>query len=101
MNNLQEQLSLMKLSDRRKMYKCSQCEERVDSYRPKVELRARPKVKMKITFTKKERVLRSPYYLCNTLWDQLDQLDHTVQTLNSCFEFTTAVKKLDLSKLLV
>ena len=104
MKNLHEQLSLMKLSDRRKMfmlkymYKCSQCEERVNSYRPKVELRARPKVKMKITFSKKERVLRSPYYLCNKLWDQLD---HTVQTLNSCFEFTTAVKKLDLSKLLV
>ena len=53
------------------MYRYSQCEECVDQYKPKVELRARPKVKMKIAFTKKERVLKSPHYLCNTLWDQL------------------------------
>ena len=61
-----------------------------------VELRARLKVKMKIAFTKKERVLKSPYYLCNKLWDQLD---HTVQNLSSCFEFTTVMKKMDSSKL--
>ena len=35
-----------------------------------------PKVKMKIDFTDKERVRRSPYYLCNQLWDKLD---HSVQ----------------------
>ena len=51
------------------MYKYSQYEEYVDQYRPKVELRARPKVKMKVAFTRKERVLKSPYYLCNKLWD--------------------------------
>ena len=33
--------------------------------KPKVELRARPKVKMKIAFTKEQGVLKSPYYLCN------------------------------------
>ena len=31
-----------------------------------------PKVKLKIAFTDKERVMRSPYYVCNQLWDKLD-----------------------------
>ena len=104
MNMLHVQLSLMKLSERRKMfmlkmmYKYSQYEEYVDQYRPKVELRARPKVKMKVAFTRKERVLKSPYYLCNKLWDQLD---HTVQNANTCYEFATAVRKLDLTKFML
>ena len=29
-------------------------------------------LKMKVAFTDKERVLRSPYYKCNRLWDNLD-----------------------------
>ena len=62
------------------MYKYSQRQEYVEPYKPKMELRAKPKVKMKVSFTKKERVLRSPYYATNRLWDQLD---HTVQNLNS------------------
>ena len=49
---------------------------------------------MKIGFTKKERVLRSPYYVCNKLWDQLD---YTVQNVNNYYEFTTAVKKFNLT----
>ena len=80
------------------MYKYSQYEEYVEQYRPKVELRARPKVKMKVAFTRKERVLKSPYYLCNKLWDQLD---HTVQNANTCYEFATAVRKLDLTKFML
>ena len=48
---------------------------------------------MKLRITKKERVLRSPYYLANKLWDQLD---HVVQNLDTMFEFATALKKIDL-----
>ena len=56
-----------------------------------MELRAKTKVKMKVSFTKKERVLRSPYYAANRLWDQLD---HTVQNLNSVYDFSIAIKKI-------
>ena len=52
------------------VYKYSQREEYVEQYKPQIELRTRPKVKMKLHNTKKERVLRSPYYLANKLWDQ-------------------------------
>ena len=51
---------------------------------------------MKLKFTKKERVLKSPYYLCNKLWDQLD---YNVQRLGTIGEFTLALKRMDLSKL--
>ena len=78
------------------MYKYSQREEYVEQYKPKMELRARPKVKMKVAFTNKERVLSSPYYLANKLWDQLD---YTVQNLNSVYDFSIAVRKMDLANL--
>ena len=35
-------------------------------------LQTAPKVKMNFVFTHKERVRRSPYYICNQLWDKLD-----------------------------
>ena len=75
------------------MYKYSQRDEYVEQYKPQMELRTRPKVKMKLHNTKKERVLRCPYYLANKLWDQLD---HVVQNLDTMFEFATAIKKIDL-----
>ena len=52
-----------------------------------------PKVKMKLRNTKKERVLRRPYYFANKLWDQLD---HVVQNLDTMLEFATAIKRIDL-----
>ena len=78
------------------MFKYSQCDEYVNRDRPKIEMRNTPKVKMKLKFTKKERVLKSPYYICNKLWDQLD---YNVQRLNTFEEFALAVKRLDLAKL--
>ena len=78
------------------MYKYSQPQEYVELCKPKMELCAKPKIKMKVSFTKKERVLRSPYYEANRLWEQLD---HTVQNLNSVYDFSIAVKKLDLATL--
>ena len=71
-------LKLRMLSERRKMfmltlmYKFSQNIENVNRYRPDISLRTGPKVKMKVPFTDKDRVLRSPYYKCNSLWDKLD-----------------------------
>ena len=47
------------------MYKLSLNKEYVDLYHPEGILRTQPKVKMKIDFTDKERVRRSPFYLCN------------------------------------
>ena len=69
------------------MYKLSKDERNVDHYRPEMMLRTGPKAKMKIVFTSKERVLRSPFYLCNALWDKLDskvQLAKNVVDLRTC-----------------
>ena len=52
------------------MYKLSRDVENVNMYRPERVLRTAPKVKMKIDFTDKERVRRSPYYIGNWLWDR-------------------------------
>ena len=44
---------------------------------------------MKIPFTDKERVLRSPYYKCNKLWDKLDsniQLFENINFIVYCIE---------------
>ena len=73
-----KKLRLKMLNNRRKMfmlmlmYKLSRLKENVNTRKPERELRTGPKVKMKIEFTDKERVLRSPYYKCNRLWDELD-----------------------------
>ena len=70
MNNLHIKLKLKYLSERRKMFmlkllfKLSQDMQNVNRYRPERVLRTVPKVKMKIAFTDKERVMRSPYYVC-------------------------------------
>ena len=48
-----------------------------------------------LSFTKKERVLRSPYYAANRLWEQLD---HTVQNLNSVYDFFNSCKKVGFSQ---
>ena len=57
-------------------------------------LRTGPKVKMKCAFTSKERVLRSPYYVCNKLWDKLDS---NVQLAKDIVEFKNILKKMDLT----
>ena len=46
---------------------------------------------MKIAFTDKERVLRSPYYMCNRLWDKLNSV---TQLSKSMSEFKNNVKKI-------
>ena len=102
MENLHRKVRLKKLCDRRKlfmlkmMYKLSLSEENVNRYRPEVVLRTAPKVKMKIDFTDKERVRRSPYYVCNQLWDKLDS---SVQTSINMFEFVKKLCHLELSDL--
>ena len=101
MENLHRQLHLKLLSERRKMfmvmlmYKLSRDKDNVDTYRPEMTLRTGPKVKMKVPFTGKERVRRSPYYMCNRLWDKLDS---NIQLSHSMLEFKNSVKKLDLKE---
>ena len=70
--------------------------ENVNTYRPEKALRTGPKVKMKLAFTDKDRVYRSPYYLCNKLWNKLDS---KIQLSTSLFEFRESLKKMDLSEL--
>ena len=78
------------------MYKLSCDEENVDRYRLERVLRKAPKVKMKMEFTDQERVLRSPYYVCNRLWEKLDS--DTEASVN-IFEFTNRLHMLDISEL--
>ena len=59
-------------------------------------LRTGPKVKIKMVFTDKERVKRSPYYLCNQLWDKLDS---DVQQSNTLVEFSTKLRSIDVQQL--
>ena len=64
----------------------------LNTRRPDRILRTGPKVKMKVMFTDKERVLRSPYYVGNRVWDLLDA---DVQRSNTMFEFKNVIKKME------
>ena len=66
----------------------------MNTYRPEMLLRTGPKVKMKVSFTDKERVRRSPFYVCNRLWDKLDS---SVQLSKTMLEFKNSLKRLDLT----
>ena len=66
------------------------------TYRPEMLLHTGPKVKMKIAFTNKERVRRSPFYLCNALWDNLDS---KIQVAKNVIEFKNILSKMDLTGL--
>ena len=79
------------------MYKMSLMEDNVNRCRPEVVLRTAPKVKMKIDFTDKERVRRSPYYLGNQLWDKLDS---SVQTSANIFEFTKKTGQYEIIRII-
>ena len=102
MNALHVKLNLEMLNDRRKrfilklIYKLSRDVENVNTYRPERVLRTAPKVKMKTEFTDKERVRRSPYYICNRLWDQLDS--ETQLSVNIA-EFNNKLRALNISEL--
>ena len=100
MDDYHDRLHLELLENRRKyfmlkmMYKLSHFECNIDRYRPTRVLRTAPKVKMKVCFTDKERVRKSPYYLCNRLWDKLEA---DVQLSQNRFAFGNYLKKMDLS----
>ena len=102
MKSLHDKLNLKMLTDRRKMfmlkmiYKQSKDPENVNTYRPETVLRTGPKVKMKLAFIDKDRVYKSPYYLCNQLWNKLDS---KIQLSTSLIEFRESLKKIDLSEL--
>ena len=78
------------------MFKLSKEDNNIERYRPEMLLRTGPKVKMKIAFTNKERVLRSSFYLCYKLWDKLES---DVQMAKDVVEFNNMVKKMDLTEL--
>ena len=78
------------------VYKLSRDPENVNSYRPEMLLRTAPKVKMKIDFTDKETVRRSPFYLCNRLWDKIDS---SIQTSINICEFSNRLRVIDFSEL--
>ena len=78
------------------MYKLSLKFENVNMYKPERVLRTAPKVKMKIDFTDKERVRRSPYYIGNQLWDKLDS---EIQSSKNIVEFAKRLQAIDLLNL--
>ena len=77
-------------------FKFSQEDENVNRCRLERVLRTAPKVKMKIDFTDKEKVRRSPYYVCNKLWDKLDS---TTQSAMKLCDFTNKIKSINMSDL--
>ena len=54
----------------------------MNNYRPEMLLRTGPKVKIKIAFTDKTRVLCSSYCKCNRLWDQLDGVTQMLRNIS-------------------
>ena len=74
---LQEEFNIEKLSLRRKrnlvklVHKTSKNVVNVDISRPKMDLRSKPKVKLKSKFTSITKVYNSPLYRGMRLWDQL------------------------------
>ena len=97
MKNMHSDLNLKWLDYRRTlfmskmMYKLSKDECNVDRYRPEMLLHTGRKVKMKIAFTSKEKVLRSPFYLCNALWDKLES---KVQLAKNVVDFKNMLSKM-------
>ena len=51
---------------------------------------------MKVSFTDKSRVCRSPYYLCNQLWDKLDS---EIQLSKTVYEFKDNLNMIVLSEM--
>ena len=102
MKELHSKLNLKLLNERRQifmlklMYKLSQDNENVNRYRPEMIQCTAPKVKMKIEFTDKEWVRRSPYYIGNQLWDKLDSL---VQTAKTILGFSNLLRTLGIEEL--
>ena len=80
------------------MYKLSRIQENINNVKPERsrQLRTGPKVKMKVAFTDKERVLRSPYYKCNRLWEKLES---DTQRSIDIFEFKAKLRKIDMEEL--
>ena len=78
MMNLHSQLGLLTMGCRRKMFmlclvfKYSKKQINLDEHRPDMVLCGRHKVKIKLAFSNKGRVLKSPYYLAVHLWNQLE-----------------------------
>ena len=102
MEKLHDKLHLKMLYVRRKtfmlkmMYKLSKTEDKVDRYRPEMLLRTGPKVKMKIAFTDKEKVKKSPYYLCNQLWERLES---NIQLSSTLVEFKNNLRRVNVQLL--
>ena len=68
----------------------------MNNYQPEIMLRTGAKIKIKVEFTDKQRVYRSPYYLCTQLWDKLEE---SIQVSNSIFEFKHNIWNFHLSEL--
>ena len=78
------------------IFKLSKDVMNINNYRPERILRTAPKVKMKIDFTDKERVRRSPYYLRNKLRNKIDSL---IQLVDTMCEFSSELRAVNMSDL--
>ena len=75
-------------------YKLSQNHDALDVNRPDRILRNRDKIKLKIAFSNKDHVKRSPFYLCNNIWKNLSI---ETQRCDNNFEFKKPLRKSNLS----
>ena len=65
-------------------------------YRPKIVLRSRHKIKMKLAYSDKDQVLKSPYYMVISLWNQLDEETRSTETRE---EIKMKLKRIDIDTL--
>ena len=76
------------------MFKISQDVENINMtlYHLEATSCTEPNFKMKVDFTDKQRMYKSPYYLCNQLWDKLCV---STQLSRDVYEFNRNIKKVD------
>ena len=93
---LQEEFKIESLPLRRKrnlvkiVHKTSKIKVNVDISRPNMDLRSKPKVKLKNKFTGITKVLNSPLYRGIRLWDQLPP---TMQKEENSIKFKTEINR--------
>ena len=80
------------------MFKNSKKIEHLDLYRPGMVLRGRHKVKIKLQYSNKGEVLRSPYYLMVNVWNQLDV---KLLTIVNIVDFKKEIKLHNLKNLVI
>ena len=72
------------------------CKRRENLDRPSIVLRGRHKIKMKLPYSNKDQVLKSPSYMSFNLWNQLDE---ETQSIEAREEFKRKLRLIHVNRL--